>query len=265
MTPLELEFFATGEEQHVFTRAHAPGDPWLYKIPAAFGRILPGNHALRSHLLKGRVGRALLRVPLIDRLDLAYTRFDKRRCHLRMVDQLTRLERLGISDVVLPFRILRDVEATLRLGDRSLRYQGHVVMQRRADRFWEKVADLASLDWTQIVSAQHRMWRHGVGLSNHRDVLGPRCWGAIDGRVALADTGTLTTSRAEARAALEPRTLARRIEKHVTKLGDREPVRAYFDFVVPRLSEQMFDELWRADLGPESPRRATAGGSRATV
>ena len=252
MQPLELEFFATGEEQHVFTCAATQDDRWLYKIPAAFGWILPGDHALRSHFLKGRFGRALLRFSTFDRLDLAYMRAEKRRIHLRMVEELTRLERLGIADVVLPFRILRGAEATLRVAGATLRYRGHVVMQRRADRFWEKVADLASLDWTQFVAVQHRMWRHGIGLASRRDVLGPRCWGSIDGRIALADTGTLTASRTEARAALEPTALARRVEKHVARLADREPARAYFDFIVPRLSERVFDELWCADVATGS-------------
>lgn len=265
MRPLELEFFATGEEQHVFTRADAPGDAWLYKIPAAFGRILPGDHALRSHFLKGRIGRALLRVPTFDRLDLAYRRSEACRRHLRMVGELARLERLGIADVVLPFRILRDTEASLRVADATLHYRGHIVMQRRADRFWEAVTDLAAFDAMQLVVVQHRMWRNGVGLASRRDVLGPRCWASVDGRIALADTGNLTSSRDAARAALEPTALARRVEKHVVRLGDREPVRAYFDFVVPRLSERVFDELWRADLAAEAATRASSDRHPAAV
>ena len=257
MERLELEFFSTGEEQHVFVR---PGDAWLYKIPSAFGRVLPRDHALRSHVLKGRIGRQLLRIPFADRLDAAYMRRNKLRRHRLAIAKLLRVEERGIADVVLPFRYLPDAIAMLRVGERRIEYRGHILMQRRAEFFWETFVNLDALDWEQLVQVQYRMWRHGVGLASHRDVLGPRCWAQLDGRVALADTGSLTTSRDLARAALEPRALARRIAKHAAREDGKEPVRAYLDFVSARLTQQAFDELWGTALEAGSAVPRTVAG-----
>ena len=248
MEQLELEFFSTGEEQHVFVHAGDAERAWLYKIPAAFGRVLPRQHAMRSHALKGRIGKALLRIPVVDRLDAAYMRVNKRNRHLYSVDMLLRLERLGIADVVLPFRFIRDAEATLRIGETCLAYRGHVLMQRRAEFFWERFVNLRALDWEQLVDAQYRMWRHGVGLASFRDALGPRCWARLDGHVALADTGSLTTLHGIARAALDPAALERRIAKHLAQADPREPVREYLDFVSARITRRAFDERWATAL-----------------
>ena len=262
MEHLELEYYSTGEDQHVFTRLGDPAGPWLYKVPAAFGAILPRDHPRRGHAIRTRLGRSLLRLPIVDRLDAAYMRESKRRRYRAMIKKLTLLERLGIADVVLPFRYVPRMRATLYLNGRTVAYHGDVLVQRRADFFWETFVNLAALDWEQLVSVQYRMWSHGVGLASHRDALGPRCWAMLEGRVALADTGSLTASQEEARAALDPATLARRFAKHLDHPDGGEPMRAYIDFVGSRITQVEFDRRWRsARAGQEANRGATAGAA----
>lgn len=41
---LDLTFLATGAWQHVFVKSGGTKDSWVYKIPAAFGYLLPFNH-----------------------------------------------------------------------------------------------------------------------------------------------------------------------------------------------------------------------------
>lgn len=45
---LDLSFFATGATQHVFFESARPESGWLYKIPAAFGYILPFRIGFRT-------------------------------------------------------------------------------------------------------------------------------------------------------------------------------------------------------------------------
>jgi len=262
MEHLHLEYFSTGEDQHVFTRAGDPGGPWLYKIPAAFGTILPGDHPRRGHAIRTRLGRRLLRLPIVDRLDAAYMRESKRRRYRAMIRKLALIEGRGIADVVLPFHYVPEMGATLHVDGATVEYRGHVLIQRRADFFWETFVNLAALDWEQLVAVQYRMWSHGVGLASHRDALGPRCWAMLDGRVALADTGSLTASREEARAALDPARLARRFAKHLDHADGGEPIRAYIEFVGARITQAAFDERWRpAPGGRAAPRDAAASAA----
>jgi hypothetical protein len=47
-TLFDLSFFATGATQHIFVETMQPGNGWIYKIPASFGRILPFRPGFRS-------------------------------------------------------------------------------------------------------------------------------------------------------------------------------------------------------------------------
>jgi hypothetical protein len=61
---LDLTFLATGYRQHAFVRTGEP-DQWVYKIPAAFGYVLPYEHRTRSG---GRITswkKALLRLVVV--------------------------------------------------------------------------------------------------------------------------------------------------------------------------------------------------------
>lgn len=57
--PLHLTFLDTGETQHVFVCADDPG--WVYKIPSAFGYLLPFDHRC------SRFGRQQFTPRLLDR------------------------------------------------------------------------------------------------------------------------------------------------------------------------------------------------------
>lgn len=65
---LDLTYYATGYRQHAFVRTGAEADGFVYKIPAAFGYVLPYRHRLgsgpgRIRSLKAALHWALLAAP----------------------------------------------------------------------------------------------------------------------------------------------------------------------------------------------------------
>jgi hypothetical protein len=181
-----------------------------------------------------------------------------------MLDILDYLSGQGLSDIPLPFNIIRKGEIFLRVDETTIRYAGPILKQRRADYFFEKSVRLTTFDWSEFVQAQHRLWRSGVGLSSAGEILGPKNWALLDGRLHLADTGALTRDYHEARNCLSGEVLDKRQENalgHLKQIKSPDPALEYFHFIRKQINQEMLDELWGADLKGRKSVQANNGGA----
>jgi hypothetical protein len=261
---LDLTFLGTGDEQHVFVETAAAGGAWFYKIPAAFGFILPLNHPRRPRP-RASPWRWLVRAPGGTRLLAVRARANNRRAYARMLDVVDYMDAVGVGDVLLPCRALRDARAVLRVDGTAARYRGPMLVQRRADAFFDRIAgSLSRYDWCQFVDLQHRLWRHGVGFWYAREALGPRSWALLDGRLCLGDTGALTTDYAQAYAALEPAALEVRVRRQIEKSQPADRAAEYFAFVRRGVNRDQLRRLWRTGLSARDAGAAAAPVGRAS-
>lgn len=254
---LQLDFLATGTWQHVFVDAHDGAREWVYKIPAAFGYVLPFDHPQRfkSEKLSTKTSHALLaRLPRGRKLLAARL---KRMSAEKFESMLALVESMcegGLSDLVLPCEIMRDREALLRMGGANVAYRGAIMKQRRAEHLFERSERLRSLDWGEIVGAHHRLWRHGVTFDTSTAVLGLKNWALFEGRLRLFDTSSLTSDPRMVRRALAPKELDRREEytreKQAAAAGGDppEPLVEFFRFIRGEINRGKLEQLWRADL-----------------
>jgi hypothetical protein len=252
---LQLDFLATGTWQHVFIAADNEAHAWVYKIPAAFGRVLPFDHPqrFRSARLSTKTSHALLaRLPRGEQLlaaRLASGSVERFESMLALVEFMC--ER-GLSDILLPCEIIRDGDAELRVNGESVPYRGTILKQRRAEHLFERSEHLRSLDWNEIVAAHHRLWRHGITFETSTAVLGLKNWALFDGRLRLFDTSSLTSDPRRVGRALAPKELDRREEYTRTKQtmngAASEPLVEFFRFIRRELNRAKLEQLWRADL-----------------
>ncbi|MFL6227700.1 MAG: hypothetical protein ACJ741_02860 [Pyrinomonadaceae bacterium] len=252
---LRLDFLATGTWQHVFVSARGEAREWVYKIPAAFGYVLPFDHPqrFRSENLLTRALHALLpRLPAGRRLLAARLR---RRSAEKFEAMLALVEFMcanGLSDIMLPCEIARDAETELRVGGETFTYRGPVLKQQRAARLFERSEGLRSLDWREIVEAHHRLWRRGVTFETPTAVLGLKNWALYEGRLRLFDTSSLTRDPRRVRRALAPDELDRREEwarENQSACGEpSEPLAEFLGFIRREINRAKLEQLWRADV-----------------
>jgi hypothetical protein len=252
---LQLNFLATGTWQHVFVCADDAAREWVYKIPAAFGYVLPFNHPQRfkSEKFATKSSHALFaRLPRGEKLLAARLR---RRSVERFEAMLEFVELMcarGLSDIMLPCEIMREAETELRVNGASINYRGSILKQRRADYLFERSEHLRSLDWREIVAAHHRLWRHGITFETSTAVLGLKNWALFEGRLRLFDTSSLTSDPRRVSRALAPKELDRREEyarAKQTKGGDAsEPLVEFFRFIRRDINRGKLEQLWRADV-----------------
>ena len=290
MATLDLAFLASGAWQHAFVRsaggAAGGDDPeWVYKIPAAFGYVVPLRprlHAFRPSRAHKRALHWLLLAPdraaewlgadapsapprvrqalgraaagaqrVRDGVLAAYLRRDRRRRFLAMLDLLDELTRRGLGDVVLPYTVLRDAAASLRVDGAEIAYRGPILVQRRAAFFSGGRLHFESFDWRELVEAQQRLWRHGVAFSEQNQILGPMNWALLDGRLRLADTSSFTRDRRLARRLLDPVTLDAKERAVLARLDTAvvspEEATRYFRLVRSEINQARFDAMWMKD------------------
>lgn len=287
---MELTLLGSGAWQHAFIPADQSESDWVYKLPAAYGYILPLRPRLELFAPSSTVRKAaLLLLKSPDRLADALRRWgesrdapagssalaalgqgiaeaiclardsclaavlkrSRRRRFRTMLQQLDYLSRRGLADVLLPYRVLSELDAILRVGERTLGYRGPAMMQRRADFFRGGALDFASFQWREVVSAQQRLWRCGVAFSEINQILGPMNWGLLNGRIRLADTSNLTSDYRLARRLLEPAALDAKQAVVIGRLSapaTPEVALEYFRFVRSEINQERFDELWRTDI-----------------
>jgi hypothetical protein len=257
---LDLTFVRTGDEQHVFVEAGAADQLWLYKIPAAFGFILPADHPKRPRP-KGQAWRWLVRAPGGPRLFAMRVRTRNRRSYERMLGVVEYMQAVGVGDVLLPCRVVRGGRAMLRVSDGACEYHGPILVQRRADAFFDQIAgNLSCYDWSHFVDLQHRLWRYGVGFWFAREALGPRSWALLDGRLCLGDTGALTMDYAQVYDALDPASLDVRVRRQIEKSRPTDRAVEYFAFVRREVNREQLERLWGADALRQAAGKATAAG-----
>lgn len=253
-TQLDLTFLATGTWQHVFVRTGVEADGWVYKIPAAFGYILPFDHMQRYKPEKfsaKRLGYALAHFLLGSRVIAAHLKHLSSRNFEAMLKLIAEMERDGLSDILLPCQLIRDGAATLRVGENLLPYRGAILMQRRADYLFEKSENLRAIEWRELVQAHHRLWRHGITFSTPTAVLGLKNWGLLEGRLQLFDTSSLTRDPQKVRRVLSHEALDRREETLIRQAVEKrssEPIEEYFHFIRQEINREKLDQLWRASL-----------------
>ena len=297
---LDLTYLATGNKQHVFVKTGEAAHDWVYKIPAAYGYVLPFETRLQSYrpdtTPKKVLYSLLVRLPrfIYAAAHERLIRFDERHqtklfegglkflegfgqrsvaardqllaacCkQLRlknfesMLEQIEYLSSHSLADVLLPFKIVRDGKATLRVDGSLKSYRGPIFIQRKADLFFKECRALDSFDWNDVINAQHRLWRCGVALSDYYDILGPHNWALLDGRLHLADTSSLTRSFRRARQLLSEESLDQKVASMIRRLraipslGSASECLAaeeYFSFIRREINLEKLERLWKADL-----------------
>ena len=258
------DYLSTGAAQHVFVDAEGIS---VYKIPAQFGHVLPSGHRFarfRPQSLSDRVVRAaLMRGPnylrrrgylnqyLFRLSQSGFTAYRRRRslaAFRKMLIDLDALVEAGLADVALPFSVDSSASVTLRVDGRLVDYRGPVLVQQRADYFFERCVNLRAFNWDDVITVQHQLWRRGFALTQPGEIAGPKNWGLSRGRLLLAVTSSLTRSFDEAAAGVDKLDVRERTV--VRQLGEaqrEEPVREYFAYIRAAINRRRLEELWRAD------------------
>lgn len=282
----DLQLLTSGATQHVFLRCADPADGWVYKIPAVLDFLLPSRirmgtivpasgskrlvhwmlYQLPRRLWRGLQGQGSapayvlgLGSPLasryvagLDHLLAAHLRRARVTAFRHTLRMHRLLAALGLAEgVTLPWRELPPVGATLHAGGRSYPYQGPILMQRRADAFFERAEGLERFEWNTLVDIQHRLWRRGIALADAAGAFGPQGWAVRGDRLLLGDTGSLTDSFDAARRVLAPDLLKRIERRNLRRAPDdatAERVMAYYDHVGSQINARRLAGLWRADL-----------------
>lgn len=304
---MELSLLGSGAWQHVFIPADETEPEWVYKLPAAYGYILPLRPRLNSFCPSSATRKSalsLLKAPdrLADRLHgwsesrrrpavlraaaalgegiaqaiciardgclAVVLKRSRRRRFDEMARQLGYLTRHGMEDVLLPYRVLSQLDATLLVNGSRIPYRGPALVQRKADFFRGGSLDFASFRWCELVNAQQRLWRFGMAFSEVNQILGPMNWGLLDGRLRLADTSNLTTDYRTARRLLDPGMLDAKeavVMERLSAPATPEVAAEYFRFVRREINARRLEELWRADVdngerGSSRPTAVTDGG-----
>ncbi len=249
---LKLAFLATGTWQHVFSNRDE--ESWVYKMPSAFGYILPFEHPRRfrpSSKSVRAVSELLAHMPFNSRLYAARLRRRNLKSFERMLALIEEIKLHGMSDILLPCETRRDAEAALEVDSVTIPYRGPLLKQRRADFLFERSENLRSFEWREVIEAHHRLWRCGITFSTTTAVLELKNWALLDGRLRLFDTSSLTCDPRGVRRALEESELDRREATVLQKAAERkstEPIIEYFRFIRSELNRDKLDQLWRADF-----------------
>lgn len=284
---LDLTSLASGSRQAVFLPTGAHDHEWVYKLPCTSGMVehygvdlggyrptgpvtsmlyrafvqLPNDRHARHLAALEREGvsehrrhESMRRHRLVcearGRSVAVVYRWTRRRHFQRMIALAEWMAARGLAEVMLPFRLLRDATATLRIGDRVELYHGHIFAQRRAD-FFDRSGRFDAFEWDDVILAQHRLWREGVGLSDANEILGPKNWALVARRLRLADLSSLTRSARTVRRLLSSRFLDERQGRVLQRLAREGPpeiaelAARYFEHVRAEINQSRFDALWR--------------------
>lgn len=285
---LDLTSFACGTRQHVFLATGVPDHGWVYKLPSALGAAEHYGTDLGGYRPTGPLGRALYRTFVefpndqhrrrLARLEAQGAREQRirdaerrhrrlceargrsvavvyrwtRRRHFRgMIALAQSLARYELTAIALPFEVLAAVSALLHIGDRVERYRGPALAQLRAD-FFDRSGRFDEFRWDDVIEAQHALWRHGIGLSDANEILGPKNWALIDHRLRLADLSSLTRNARTARRLLGGDILDERQGRVLERLRRQESTesvdlaRRYFEHVRRSINQKAFDQIWRS-------------------
>jgi hypothetical protein len=156
-----------------------------------------------------------------------------------------------IDETARRFLALSHIEPCVSIGSiggRRVRYVGRCIVQERAARFIGP-EDLSSDDLEVFrrsnASALHSaLWTLGVGLAATRETWGPVNWGITqDGRLALFDFSSLTTTRRHVERAIAPESSAA-TEAYYAALVGTEPARVHFAVVRDQIRYDRLSSAW---------------------
>lgn len=273
---------AAGTRQRVFVETGRSEYEWVLKIPVAnpkdtpYGQSLrdlrPGSLALRAvhnlavrwpdaahrraQLARWRVAQLLgvglgVGCAMRDTVIITCFRVTRERHFAKMLHMLDRIAQRGLTHALLPFQVVPHVRATLRTDNDALEeYEGAAVIQRHAAQFFHRSERFGDFDWRDVIDTQHQLWRHGMGLVDAVDILGPRNWALHEGHLRLADTSSMTTDRDVARRAVSSAVLDARVAKSLRTLGKRglgDVAAEYFAFVRRDVNPAELERLWMVD------------------
>lgn len=285
MENLDLTFFNTGEGQHVFIKTKRE-DGWVYKLPAAFGYILPFDHEHRRFKPKNSWGRILKKVferlpRFLDRKFeeknsprklitvyrksgenlLAFYYRKKTLLHFRkMLRILDGLSQSDSRDDLLPFEIIKTGSAVLRVNGEKINYKGPIMKQKKADFFFNNSHNFSLFEWSEVVEIQHRLWKNGFAFLSMGEILGPKNWAMLGGKIYIADTNMITDDYEKARRMLSAEKMEKKEKQVFERLESAECKRlapAYFRFVRNEINREKFDELWKTNV-----QKLKANGTR---
>jgi hypothetical protein len=163
-----------------------------------------------------------------------------------MLDAIECLSRQVAEEVLLPYRVLPNEKALLRANGKTLSYRGPMLVQRKAVIIGEGVS-LAAFDWTELVEAVYRLWRHGVGCH----LLYPWHWALFRGHLRLADTSALTTDFGLVHRRLSKENLdvvQMKLRRRFRQSGLSKHVEDYLRFVRARINQAHLSRHWRKDV-----------------
>ena len=287
---LELTFLATGEAQHVFQKAGYDAG-WVYKIPAAFGFVLPFDHEFQKFRCKTTFER-ILRFSLqtipkrfsgrrrLSSLSLAGSgqgSLDKGRgeCNESLLrsfgeygiakyckwlnlknfeDMLSIIGSLNHrlpANGLVPSQPYGRVTVRLQINGNQLTYSGPMLKQQRADHMFVRSDEFDTFAWEDIVASQQDFWRHGIGLVSAGEILGPKNWALVNGRMLLADTSALSKDFNAIRRSLDPAILDGREQIEMQQKGRRPEYRTrrsqakeYFRYIRNEVNQEKLGRLW---------------------
>jgi hypothetical protein len=280
---LQLRLLATGGNQHVFVEQEQEDCEWVYKIPAAFGYILPWDYPrrLRRQEPRGRLKRLVYRTLFAPRaaavaaanavepgrwapgtpLEWAwaqYIRFNATRRFNRMLHLMELLSARGAGELLVPYRIERDRSAVLHVYGRAIPWKGTLLLQRKV-RFRNMKEIIDHGRWEMLTEAQHRLWRQGIAVA---DVVRYTSWAVHDGRLCLADADSLTDSLRVARSHVSPPVM-KRTHRSLKNALTEQTVEEFLNHMNEHINEPALRRLWGADVhGNRRVAAETAVASR---
>lgn len=269
---LHLRLLATGGNQHVFVDRDREQCDWVYKIPSAFGYILPWDYPrrLRRQPPRGRLKRFAYRqlfapstavLAVVNEggrgrwtpdtpLEWAwaqYIRWNAARRFNRMLRLMELLSERGREDLLVPYRIVNGSSAILYVDDRALPWSGPLLMQWRVNfRSIKQIIDHGQ--WEILTESQHRLWRQGIAVA---DVVRYTSWVLHDGQLRIADADSLTDSLKVARTHVSPGILdleASIIRRHLKGVHTERPVEEYLEYMRTHMNQSVLEQLWRTGI-----------------
>jgi hypothetical protein len=276
-----LQFLASGATQHVFVDPErAPR--WVFKIPAIFDWLLPApvtwQNSIPTIWWKQQVYKGLVLAPVVaDRVSRLrnsgstarvlrrmgagfIAMLDSRLAQRAKTARIARFQEVcNILRVlanqsavrsVLPFRLINE-SVVLDLGDGVRHeYDGPIVMQRKADKFFDLFADFECFDAADLVTAQHALWQCGVGLQDLDEVIGPRNWAMLEGKILLGDLGSLTTNLAWVRRTISAPLIANRVKEIHTwwPHTDVAALHNHVCLIQKHITPAVLERKWRTEI-----------------
>lgn len=241
-----FQILGSGAQQHVLVRGEPRDTKWVYKIPRVLWRV---DEMFETRRGGSPTSSSIL--PLRKIVRSARKRADRRAVFRRCLALLQRARGTQAGRCFLSYRVIGGCRAKIVLDGRVVVYRGPMLLQRRADLFFDTPSEnIRSFDWQMLVDCTHLLWKQGIGFSVIAETLGPQNWAMCNGSVYLGDTSSITCDLDRIRKVLQTEVVETRVERvlQVTSPSDRGIVGEYFDFVRKEINIFRVEQLWRSDI-----------------